>query len=123
VILLRVLPLAVCALAALAPALPAAAHAFLVRAEPRVGATVANAPPTLRLHFTEALEAPFSRVTVSGPPGFGGAGPARALPGDHAGLAVDLRAPTPAGAYTVHWRVLAADTHVTQGDFSFKVQP
>jgi methionine-rich copper-binding protein CopC len=120
---MRNLTLAFCALAALAPGLPAAAHAFLVRAEPRVGSVVAKAPPTLRLHFTEALEAPFSHVTVSGPAGFGGAGAVRPVAGDHASLAIDLRAPTPAGAYVVHWRVLAADTHVTQGDFQFQVRP
>ena len=62
-------------------------------------------------------------TTVTGPAGFGGAGPARPVAGDHASLAVDLHAPTPPGAYVVHWRVLAADTHVTQGDFTFKVEP
>jgi hypothetical protein len=31
--------------------------------------------------------------------------------------------PLPPGTYRVYWRVLSADTHVTEGDFSFVVAP
>jgi copper resistance protein C len=101
----------------------AQAHAFLDHAEPRVGSVVAKPPTSVRLSFTEGLEVVFCRVTVTGPAGFGGAGPARAVPGDPKSLAVDLRSPTPPGAYLVRWRVLSVDTHVTEGDFSFQVRP
>ena len=108
----------------LAAAPPAArAHAFLDRADPRVGSVVPKAPPTLRLTFTQGVEVPFCRVTVTGPPGFGGAGVPRAEPGDPRSLAVDLKGPAPPGAYLVRWRVLSVDTHVTQGDFRFQVRP
>ena len=107
---------------ALSP-LAAQAHAFLKRADPKVGSTVAKPPAAIRLTFTEAVEAPFCRVTVSGPPGFGGAAPPRAVPGDPAGVSIALKGPAPPGTYTVRWRALSADTHVTEGDFSFKVQP
>jgi methionine-rich copper-binding protein CopC len=101
----------------------AAAHALLVRGDPRVGSSVAKAPPVLTLKFTERVVAPFCRVTVSGPPGSGGAGAPRPVAGDPTSLAVDLKGPAPAGTYTVRWRVLAVDTHVTQGSFTFQVKP
>ena len=109
-------------LAGLAP-LAAAAHAFLDRADPRVGSVVAHAPPTIRLKFTQGVVVPFCRVSVTGPAGFGGAGVPHAVPGDPLGLAVDLRGPGPPGTYVVRWRVLSVDTHVTEGDFSFQVRP
>jgi copper resistance protein C len=114
------------ALAATAVALTplaADAHAFLDRADPRVGSVVASAPPTLRLKFTQGVVVPFCRVTVSGPAGFGGAGPPRPVAGDPLSLAVDLKGAAPPGTYTVRWRVLSVDTHVTEGDFSFQVRP
>jgi copper resistance protein C len=43
----------------------AEAHAFLDRAEPRVGSSVASAPRELSLWFTQNLEAAFSSVAVS----------------------------------------------------------
>ena len=101
----------------------AQAHAFLDHADPRVGATVVRAPAQLRLWFTQALVPVFCRVTVSGPPGFGGAGPTGPAPGDPRSLVVGLRGPTPRGVYTVRWRVLSVDTHTTEGDFSFRVGP
>jgi methionine-rich copper-binding protein CopC len=110
------------ALAALVP-LAAAAHAFLARADPRVGSAVAHAPPAIRLTFTQGVVVPFCRVTVTGPAGFGGAGAPRAVAGDPLSVALDLKGPAPAGTYVVRWRVLSVDTHVTEGDFSFQVKP
>jgi copper resistance protein C len=110
------------ALAALAP-IAAAAHAFLDRADPRVGSVVARAPPAIRLKFTQGVVAPFCRVSVTGPPGFGGGGAPHAVAGDPLSLAVDMKGPAPAGTYMVRWRVLSVDTHVTEGDFSFQVKP
>jgi copper resistance protein C len=114
--------LLIAALIALAPA-AAWAHAFLDHADPRVGSVTAKAPARIQLWFTEALEPAFCRVSVTGPPGFHGAGPARPVAGDARSLTVDLGAPVPPGTYVVRWRVLSADTHVTEGDFSFRVGP
>ena len=50
--------------ALLAVAAGAGAHAFLDRAEPRVGSTVRTAPTDVKLWFTERLEPAFSRVEV-----------------------------------------------------------
>ena len=105
------------------PLLPdgAAAHAFLDRAEPRVGATVKTAPTQVRLWFTGALEGAYSRVQV-----LDGAGKRVDLgdsaldEGNRNLLKVSLQA-LPPGRYKVLWRVLAIDSHVTEGDFMFRV--
>lgn len=110
------------AVLAVAAAGAAQAHAFLERAEPRVGAVIARAPAALRLTFSEGVETALCRVSVTGPPGFGGAGAVRPAPGDPTSLAVELRGPTPPGAYTVRWRVMAVDTHVSEGTFRFEVR-
>jgi hypothetical protein len=101
----------------------ASAHAFLDHADPRVGSSNAKAPAQVTLWFTEGLEPAFCQITVSGPPGFGGAGKPHAVPGDPRRLVADLRGPTPPGTYVIRWRVVSVDTHVTSGDFSFKVGP
>src|SRR5271169_2116384 len=56
--------LAITALAAIG-ASPASAHAFLDRAEPGVGSTLAAAPAQVRIWFTEAVEPAFSTIAVT----------------------------------------------------------
>jgi methionine-rich copper-binding protein CopC len=108
---------------ALTLAAPAGAHAFLDHASPKVGSTLRAAPASLQLWFTQGLVAASCRVTVEGPAGFGGAGPAQGAPGDSRSLVVALKGPTPPGVYKVRWRVLSVDTHATEGDFTFRVSP
>jgi copper resistance protein C len=106
-----------------AACLAAHAHAFLDHADPRVGSAVAQAPVELRLWFTQELEPAFSSAEVTD---------AQTHRVDtHAGQ-VDAREHTllrvplthlAAGAYTVTWRVVSVDTHVTQGRFLFRVTP
>src|SRR5262245_24401193 len=100
---------------------PARAHAFLERAEPRVGSTVHASPPRVRLWFTERLERAFSDVQVQSAAG------ARVDrrdvtldPGDPRVLQVSLPA-LPPGDYRVVWRALSIDSHVTEGDFRFRL--
>ena len=111
----------VCALAIVPDG--ALAHAFLDRAEPRVGSTIKTAPAHVRLWFTGALESAYSRVQVLDEAG------QRVDLGDSAldaerrnMLRVSLPA-LPPGRYKVLWRVLAIDSHVTEGDFTFRVIP
>ncbi|HZP41083.1 MAG TPA: copper resistance CopC family protein [Candidatus Binatia bacterium] len=98
---------------------PAAAHAFLDHAEPRVGSTV-EAPPALTLVFTEPIEAAFSHVTLTGPHGERIALPAPETPAPER-LVVRLPALAP-GEYTVAWGVVSVDTHATEGRFTFSVK-
>ena len=96
-------------------------HAFLERAEPRVGSTVKAAPAQVRVWFTEALEPAFSTLEVVNQSGNRvDRGPAKVDAASPALLQVPLK-PLGAGTYRVKWRVLSVDGHVTEGDFIFRV--
>ena len=96
-------------------------HAFLERAEPRVGSTVKAAPSQVRAWFTEALEPAFSTLEVVNQAGERvNLGPARLDGASRALLQVPLK-PLGPGTYRVKWRVLSVDSHVTEGDFTFRV--
>ena len=105
------------------PAGPTLAHAFLERAEPRVGSRLAGAPSEVRLAFSEPVEPDFSAVSIAGPPGFGGAAAPHTAQGDPRLLVAPLKGPLPRGRYLVHWRVVSADSHATQGTFQFDLTP
>jgi copper resistance protein C len=94
------------------------AHAFLDRASPLVGSTVATAPREVTLSFTQQLEPAFSSVQVTDAKG------ARVDQGkaqvSGSTMRIGLKALGP-GTYKVHWRALSVDTHTTQGSFSFHV--
>jgi len=97
---------------------PASAHAFLDRAEPRVGNTVRTAPHDVTCWFTQNLEPAFSSMVVRDASG------AQVSVGRASASGNVLRAalkPLPPGVYKVFWRVLSVDTHTTEGDFSFRV--
>jgi methionine-rich copper-binding protein CopC len=96
-------------------------HAFLDRAEPRVGSTVKSAPSQVRAWFTQELEPAFSTLEVVNEKGERvDRGPAQVDAASKALLQVPLRPLVP-GTYRVKWRVLSVDTHVTEGDFTFRV--
>jgi len=96
-------------------------HAFLERAEPRVGSTVKAAPSQVRVWFTETLEPAFSTLEVVNQSGDRvDRGPAHVDAANPAMLQVPLKRLAP-GTYRVKWRVLSVDTHVTEGDFTFRI--
>jgi methionine-rich copper-binding protein CopC len=108
-------------LAVLGLASAAAAHGVLERTEPRGGSTVKSAPAQVRLQFTGAIEPAYSQVQVLD----GGGrrvdlGDGRVDPDNRALLRVSLPA-LPPGRYRVAWRVLSVDSHVTEGDFTFRI--
>lgn len=107
----------------LAGAAGAGAHAFLDHADPRVGGTIRTPPAQVRLWFTGDLEPAFSTVKVINQSGQRvDKGDGRVDPATLKLLRVSLPA-LPPGAYKVVWRVLSVDSHVTQGDFTFRVSP
>jgi methionine-rich copper-binding protein CopC len=96
-------------------------HAFLERAEPRVGSTVKSPPSQVRVWFTEPIEPAFSTLEVMNHSGDRvDRGPARVDAASPSMLQVPLK-PLASGTYRVKWRVLSVDTHVTEGDFTFRV--
>ena len=111
------------ALAFVAAASSAFAHAQLEKAAPAVGSTVAS-PSEIRLKFSEGVEPKFSGVTLSAE---GGAAQALASvgvdPADNSTLVVKIAKPLAPGVYTVKWKAVSVDTHHTQGSFDFTVKP
>src|ERR671911_777166 len=108
------------ALALLAGADPAVAHATLVGTVPSADVVIDAVPELVELRFDEAVEVVDDAVRVFGPDG------------DRVDLAdveVDdggamLRAPIEAdteGTYTVAWRVTSEDSHALSGSFVFHV--
>jgi methionine-rich copper-binding protein CopC len=97
------------------------AHAFLKDADPGVGSTIQTSPSEVRIRFTENIEPAVSSIRV-----FDASGKEvdkRDLHldrSDHALLHVSLPL-LGAGIYKVVWRVVSVDTHVTNGNFTFRV--
>jgi len=97
------------------------AHAFLKDAEPAVGSTVQTSPSEVRIRFTENIEPAFSSIQV-----FDASGKevdkrdVHLDRSDRALLYVSLPH-LGAGIYKVVWRVVSVDTHVTNGNFTFRI--
>ncbi len=101
----------------------AGAHAFLDRADPRVGSTIRTPPTEVRAWFTQDLEAAFSSMQVLNEAGQRvDKGDSQVDSSNPALLRISLPSLRP-GTYKVIWRVLSVDTHVTEGDFTFRVAP
>ena len=102
---------------------PAGAHAFLERADPKVGSTMKTAPTEARLWFTDDLDPQSSSVQVVDQAGQRvDNGDTRVDTSNHALLRVSLPTLTP-GLYKVIWRVVSPDRQVSAGDFSFRIAP
>lgn len=100
------------------------AHAKLDHAEPAIDSTAKQPPTEVHLIFSEKVEANFCRVQV-----FDASGQEVDQKDLHADtknaseLVVSLPASLASGTYKVVWRAVAADTHVTKGEYTFRVQP
>ena len=101
---------------------PVQAHALLVSSNPAADTSVAVAPASITLTFTEPPDPRLSTVTVldsSGSPH----GPARPSPvvGQPDKLTI-APGPLPDGVYTVSWRTVSSiDGHLAAGSFAFSV--
>jgi methionine-rich copper-binding protein CopC len=98
-------------------------HAFLDAAAPLVGGTISGPPKEIRLTFTEAIEPRFSGIDLT----TGGGrtiptGAAAVDPGNNKQLVLSLP-PLGPGRYRVHWHVVSVDTHRTEGEYSFTIEP
>ncbi len=96
-------------------------HAHLVRATPTAGGTVHEAPAEVLLRFNEKLESVFSSVVVRDSAGKQvDKADAQVDKADRLLMRVSLQPLTP-GTYKVEWRVMSADTHKVNGNFTFVV--
>jgi methionine-rich copper-binding protein CopC len=120
----RLVPFVVAVLSVIAAAVRVEAHAFLVRAEPRVGSEVNKAPTEVRVWFSETVQAGVSSIKV-----FDVSGKqvdkkdTHSDRGNRAVLCVSLPPALIPGTYKVIWRVTSKDTHVTDGNFHFQIGP
>jgi methionine-rich copper-binding protein CopC len=120
----QLLTFVIAILGLIATAVRVEAHAFLVRAEPRVGSKVRKAPTEVRVWFSEAVQAGASSIKV-----FDASGKqvdkkdTHSCRANRAVLCVSLIPGLTAGSYKVTWRVTSADTHVTDGNFHFEIVP
>ena len=105
----------------LAP-LPAAAHAYLVKAVPAQRAILFAPPDHIDLWFNERLEAAFCTMQVlDGAEKQVDKGDMKVDKDDPKHLSVGLN-PLAAGTYTVKFRVLSVDGHVVNSQFAFTVR-
>ena len=118
----RTLAAGLAGLSALAVATQASAHAHLTAANPAANAAVA-APKQLTLHFSEKLNPKFSGLALTMPKMNNMAGAAKVAVGaDGKSLVATPNEALLAGAYKVAWHAVTADTHRTQGVYSFTVK-
>ena len=100
------------------------AHALLKKAAPAAGVVVSTSPSEIRLTFSEGVEPRFSGMTLTMQTGAAAPlGKPAVDPKDDKTLVAPVSEPLKPGAYTVHWHVVAADTHKTQGSFQFTIRP
>jgi len=101
---------------------PAAGHAVLQQAEPRIESKLKRAPEEVKLYFTERLEPAYSAARVLNDRGEQvDRRDSRIDRANPALLRVTLP-PLPAGTYRVMWRVLSIDADITEGDFTFRIE-
>lgn len=110
--------LLVAALVALALPAAASAHATLESTTPRFGKELQHAPATIRLHFDQVVTVLPGAVQVLNANGVNLATGSRISGTDVIAALKSL----PTGAYTVRWRAISADSHVTSGVWTFGVR-
>jgi copper transport protein len=103
-------------------AVPAAAHAEVVSTTPADGTSADQAPATVSVRFSEAVQVTPDGIRVLAADGTrvdrGDAAPAPGQPGT---VSAALRSGLGPGAYTVAWNVTSADSHPVHGAFTFAV--
>jgi methionine-rich copper-binding protein CopC len=97
------------------------AHAFLQRAEPAVGSIVQTSLSEIRIWFTEEIEPTFSTIQVFNSDRKEVDKRDMHLDRSNKALLHVSLPPLRPGTYKVVWRVVSVDTHVTTGNFTFRV--
>jgi methionine-rich copper-binding protein CopC len=113
------LGLTLIALASIAPAAPAYAHAELMSTSPAAGQAVAP-PAAVTLRFDDVVQLPPRALRVTGPRG--NAVPVHKAQPNSKTLQGSLPRHLRGGHYVVRWRVVADDGHTVSGSFRFVVR-
>ncbi|HEY4344977.1 MAG TPA: copper homeostasis periplasmic binding protein CopC [Parvibaculum sp.] len=104
-------------------AFPAFAHAHLEKSDPAAGSMPAAPVTHIDLHYSEALEARFSKASLADHDGKPVDAASALDPKDAKHLVLTPKAPLKGGDYSVEWRAVSIDTHKTQGHFTFEIMP
>ncbi|MET9103704.1 copper resistance CopC family protein [Streptomyces antibioticus] len=112
-----VLPAALAVLVVAAP--QAAAHTELDTSSPGANAQLAGLPPRVTLTFSDAMTQKYAKVAVTAPDGKSAVSGEPRVSGKTVTLA--LEPASPAGPYTVGYRVVSADGHPVAGSYTFTV--
>jgi methionine-rich copper-binding protein CopC len=112
----RLIAITAAAIATAVIQLPAFAHSTLLSTTPADQATVVQTPAVVVLTFDEPAVALGTRITVTGPNGPAQTGPPQLVDNN---VSQPLQPGSPAGSYTVDWRVTSADGHPQTGQFHF----
>jgi copper resistance protein C len=104
--------------ALLVGASPAFAHAQFEGSDPADGASLASAPQTITLTFSDTMRQGFNTITVTGPDGaqYQAAGDPTA---QDTTVSIGVNPLGPAGVYQVGYRVLSDDGHPITGQIGF----
>ena len=98
---------------------PASAHNVLKSSSPADGKKVARTPSSVVLTFDEPAIAIGTKLVITGPEGPVQIGKPSLVDNT---VTQDLQPGSPAGAYTVDWRVTSADGHPISGSFTFMAE-
>jgi hypothetical protein len=101
----------------------ASAHAIVLESSPPPGAVLARPPAQITLRFNSKIEKRFTRLTLAA--GHQPPAPVTAPSDEPAApdrLVIPVRSLAP-GDYTLRYRVLAVDGHITEGALRFTVEP
>jgi copper resistance protein C len=98
---------------------PASAHNVLKSSSPADGKKVARTPTSVMLTFDEPAIAIGTKLVITGPEGPVQIGKPSLVDNT---VTQDLQPGSPAGAYTVDWRVTSADGHPISGSFTFTAE-
>jgi copper transport protein len=102
-------------------AVPASAHAALLKTTPGESLTVRTPPAQVALEFSEGVLLSDDSIRVLGPDGRRvDTGKPHATAGSRT-AAVSLRSGLKNGTYTVAWKAVSADSHPVAGAFTFNI--
>ena len=97
-------------------------HSGLQRAEPPVDSTLRRPPTEVKLYFSERLVPAYSTVRVEDGQGTRVDRDDSRVDRSNPRLMQVTLPPLARGTYTVIWRVLSVDSHITEGRFTLRVE-
>jgi copper resistance protein C len=97
-------------------------HSGLQRAEPPVESALTRPPREVKLYFSERLVPAYSTVRVEDGQGARVDRDDSRVDRSNPRLMQVTLSPLAPGTYTVIWRVLSVDSHITEGRFTLRVE-